>query len=208
MLRIKAWWPEAVLAATLALITLAAAKGWTAGADEAVRDAAKSSQNVVVHWVAVVANKLGQGVVVAWVLGGGLTLILLWRTRDWRNAVPWATAYALTYLTIGPLKIWSMRDSPNSKLPNAVEFFNHDATYTMSYPSGHVVNAIVWWGLITWAAVKLWPDRNLPTRVMRITPPGIVVLTTTYLGHHWLTDGLAAITLGLLIDRIVRRVSP
>lgn len=202
MRRIKS---ELALLLALALITLAAAKGWTAGLDEGVRAWVKAHQNEAVHWIAEVLNKLGQGVVVAWILGGGLTVLLLWRTRDWRDAVPWAAAFALTYLTIGPLKIWSRRDSPNSTLPNAVEFFNDQAAYTMSYPSGHVVNAIVWWGVIAWALARLW--RPIPAAV-RVVPPVIVVCTTTYLGHHWLTDGLAAVALGLLIDRIVRRVMP
>ena len=36
--------------------------------------------------------------------------------------------------------------------------------------------------------------------------PAIVLVTTTYLSFHWITDGLAAILLGLLLDRILRRV--
>ncbi len=201
MRRIKS---ELSLLLALALITLAAALGWTHGLDEGVRDFMREHQIGVLQVIATVLNKLGQGVVVAWILGGGLTLLLLWRTRDWRSAVPWLAAFALTYLTIGPLKLWSRRDSPNSPLPNAVEFFNDQATYTLSYPSGHVVNAIVWWGVIVWALAKLW--RPMPP-ALRIVPPVIVLFTTTYLGHHWLTDGLAAVALGLLIDRVVRRLT-
>ncbi|WP_117209695.1 phosphatase PAP2 family protein [Allorhizocola rhizosphaerae] len=202
MRRIIGYWPEVALALALGLITLAAAKGWTAGLDEGVRAFVKAHQYSFLEAIAVVLNKLGQGVVVAWILAGGLTLYLLWRTRDWRNALPWAVAFALTYLTIGPLKIWSHRDSPNSVLPNAVEFFNEQATYTMSYPSGHVVNAIVWWGVIARA------QKLVPARPLQVIPPIIVVCTTTYLGHHWLTDGLAAVALGLLIDRIMARAFP
>jgi membrane-associated phospholipid phosphatase len=93
-------------------------------------------------------------------------------------------------------------------LPNAVEFFNEQALangYAMGYPSGHVVNSIVWWGVIALLASRLW---EIPARwlwVMRVVPPVIVVCTTTYLGHHWVTDGLAAITVGLLLDRIIHR---
>jgi hypothetical protein len=40
---------------------------------------------------------------------------------------------------------------------------------------------------------------------MRVAPPVIVVLTTTYLNYHWVTDGLGAVALGLLLDRVLHR---
>ncbi|HCT75391.1 MAG TPA: PA-phosphatase [Micromonosporaceae bacterium] len=196
-------------AAFFGLITLAAAKGWTAGMDEAVRGFCREHQVTVINWLAIGLNKLGQGVVVAWILGGGLTLLLLWRTRRWQAVLPWAMAFFLTYITLGPIKIWSMRTSPNSNLPNAVEFFNEAAKadgYAMGFPSGHVVNSIVWWGVTVLAASRLW---DIPARWqlwMRLAPPVIVLCTTTYLGHHWLTDGLAAVAVGLLIDRLIHRL--
>lgn len=198
VLRIKSWLPEIGYAVAFGLITLAVATGFTHGVDLAVRDVAKDLQNEAVWWIARVLNLLGQGAVVAWALAGGLTLWTYWRTRNWKVLLPWLAAFALTYLTIGPVKIWSMRTSPNSEGPDAVEFFNKFDTYTMGYPSGHVVNAIVWWAVIA----ILW--RHIP--FMRIAPPIIVFVTTIYLGHHWLTDNLAAVALGLLIDRLVRRV--
>jgi membrane-associated phospholipid phosphatase len=84
-----------------------------------------------------------------------------------------------------------------------VEFFNRDATYTMSYPSGHVVNAIVWWGVIVWLALKV---ARVPVKLMRLAPPIIVFCTTIYLGFHWLTDNVAAVFLGLFLTRIIDRV--
>jgi membrane-associated phospholipid phosphatase len=201
--RIKGWWPEITLLAALGLITLAAAEGWTAGLDEAVREAMWQIQVTPVNWLARALNLMGQGVILTWVLGFGLTAYLFWRTRDWKIFLPWATAFAMTYLLIGPLKLWSMRDGPNSVLPNAVEFFNQAAKYTMSYPSGHVVNAVVWWGVIVLLASKIRP---VPARLMRLAPPIIVFCTTIYLGHHWLTDNLAALAAGLFIDRIIQRL--
>jgi membrane-associated phospholipid phosphatase len=204
------WWQEAALVGLFLLVTLGVAQGWTHGLDEAVRTLCRDLQVTVVRWAAVGLNKLGQGVLVAWILGFGLTLLLFWRERRWQVFLPWAVAFFLTYLVIGPIKIWTMRTSPNSPLPNAVEFFNHEALlqpvpYAMGYPSGHVINSIVWWGVIALLASRLWP---IPMRwqvVMRVVPPVIVLCTTTYLGHHWLTDGMAAITLGLLLDRLIHR---
>jgi len=115
--------------------------------------------------------------------------------------LPWALAFGLTYLTLGPLKVWSMRAAPTYEGPNAVEFFNHAAKadgYALGYPSGHVVNAIVWWGVIALLLRK-------KSQALRVIPPAIVLCTTTYLGFHWLTDGIAAILLGLLLDRLIHR---
>jgi membrane-associated phospholipid phosphatase len=205
--RIKGWWPEAVLLAALGLVTLAAAKGWTSGADLAVRDAMRQIQVTPVYWLARGLNLLGQGIILTWTLAFGLTLYLWWRTRNWKVLLPWVVAYALTYLTIGPLKLWSDRDGPNSVLPNAVEFFNESAAYTMSYPSGHVVNAIVWPGVIVWLALKIRPAIGpVPLRLIRFAPPISVFCTTIYLGFHWFTDNVAGVCLGLLLARLVGRL--
>jgi membrane-associated phospholipid phosphatase len=196
------WWQEAAYALAFVLVTLSAAKGWTAGADNAVREFCLAHQQIVVHWIAVVINKLGQAAVVTWTLSGGLTLYLLYRTRKPVYALPWVVAFVLTYLTVGPVKIWSERDAPSSDLPNRVEFFNQQAEYSMSYPSGHVVNALVWWGIVALLTSRLW---DFPMNWTRVAAPAIVFVTTTYLSHHWLTDGLGAIALALLLDRLIHR---
>lgn len=221
MNRIRGWWLEAALVAILALITLAAARGWTAEVDLAVRDAMREGEVPLFYWIARGLNYLGQGSILTWAFAFLLSAYLFWRSRDgrdpwkvflrrldaWKVFLPWVTAFALTYFITGPLKIWSMRDSPNSLLPNAVEFFNHAATYNHSYPSGHVVNAIVWWGVIVMLASRIRPlaDR-LPVTLVRLAPPVIVFCTTIYLNFHWLTDNLAAIAIGLFIDRIIHRL--
>lgn len=199
------WWQEASLAALFVLITIGAMKGWTADVDLAVRSFFKDHQNIIIYALTWVLNRFGQGFIVCWVLGFGLSALLWWRRRDWKVFLPWAVAFALTYVTLGPLKIWSKRTSPNSDLPDAVEFFNPHADWTMAFPSGHVVNSIVWWGVIVIIAARLWPLPAWFKPWMRFIPAGIVVFTTSYMGHHWLTDGLAAVALGLLLDRFIHR---
>jgi membrane-associated phospholipid phosphatase len=180
------------------LFTWAVARGLTNGLDIAVWDFCKAHQTTALYWIARGLNLLGQGAILTWVLGLGLSLLLWWRIRRWQAFLPWALAFGLTYLTLGPLKVWSMRTSPNDKGPNSVEFFNKHAEYVMGYPSGHVVNAIVWWGVI---ALLL----NQKHWAIRVLPPAVVLCTTTYLGFHWLTDGIGAILLGLFLDRLIHR---
>jgi membrane-associated phospholipid phosphatase len=43
-------------------------------------------------------------------------------------------------------------------------------------------------------------------RPLRIAPPATVIVTTTYLGFHWLTDAAAGLLLGLLLDRVLGRI--
>jgi hypothetical protein len=76
----------------------------------------------------------------------------------------------------------------------------------MSYPSGHVANALVWYGVI---ALLLGALVTVPPRVhlaIRLVPPVIVFCTTTYLSFHWLTDSIAGLFLGLILTRLMARV--
>lgn len=205
--RFSSWWWDAALLAVLVLVTALAARGVTADVDLGVASFVEHHRPEWAYRIARVLNYLGQGWLVMWIITGGLTVTLLVRTRDLRVVLPGVTAFLLTYLTIGPLKLWTHRDAPSSALPNAVEFFNPLAVnYSNSYPSGHVVNAIVWWGVIVILASRLFRLPPTLVRWMRVAPPVIVLCTTTYLSHHWLTDGIAAIALGLLLDRLIHRV--
>jgi hypothetical protein len=71
-----------------------------------------------------------------------------------------------------------------------------------------VANAIVWYGVIAVLLAALTAGRLDPrlVRLVRLAPPAIVLATTTYLNFHWLTDGLAAILVGLFLDRLLARV--
>jgi membrane-associated phospholipid phosphatase len=191
------WWVEAGLVVAFALFTWVVASGLTNGLDLAVANWCLTHQPTVIYWLARGLNLLGQGSVLT-IAGVALSLLLWRRIRRWIAFLPVVLAYGLTYATLGPLKIWTSRAAPTDKGPDKVELFNHQAQWTLSYPSGHVVNAIVWWGVF---AILL----RKKSQALRVIPPVIVLCTTTYLGFHWLTDGIAAILLGLLLDRLIHR---
>ena len=74
----------------------------------------------------------------------------------------------------------------------------------VSYPSGHLANAIVWYGML---ALLLAPWLTARWRwVIRIAPPVILTVTTVYLRFHWLTDTVAGILLGFVLWRLIARV--
>ncbi len=208
-----------MLLAALVGLTAALAAGMFFGLDRAVADWADAHRPTAARWIAIVLNYLGQGTPLT-LIATGLAALLAVRLRSVRPLLVPVTAFVLTLLTIGPLKVWTARPAPSasSKEPflpaeQTLPLFQDDlpVRFAQSYPSGHVANAIVWYGVI---AVLLAPllaglGRAMPRRlvlVVRIVPPAVVLCTTTYLGWHWLTDSVAGLLLGLLLDRLLHRV--
>jgi branched-subunit amino acid ABC-type transport system permease component len=128
------------------------------------------------------------------------------RERTPRPLLPLVAAYGLSYLLVGPVKLLTDRGAPRSPAPDAVELFADPAGW--SYPSGHVVNAFIWFRVLV-LLLAAWTRGPLPgpaRRALRVGPPVVISLTVTYLAFHWLTDALAAVPLGLLLDRVLARI--
>ncbi|MEU4716394.1 phosphatase PAP2 family protein [Micromonospora purpureochromogenes] len=213
------WWWDALLLAGLVGLTVALATDHFFGIDRAVADWAGEHRPAAAYLVARVFNFLGQGTPLT-LLAAGLGVLLAVRLRSVRPVLPPVAAFALTYLTIGPLKVWTARPAPSASVKEpflpperTLPLFQHDlpVSYAQSYPSGHVANAIVWYGVLALLIAPLLRSfgRRLPTwlaTVVRVVPPLVVLTTTTYLGWHWLTDSVAGLLLGLLLDRLLHRV--
>lgn len=194
-------------------LTGALAAGWLLDLDLAVRDWCDTHRPPVGYWVARVLNYLGNGSPLA-VIALVLAAAVGWRQRSLRPLLVPPVAFALTTGVILPLKHWTDRAAPRaqlpdgSPLPNAVEMFNHvpAGTYAESYPSGHVVVTIVWYGVLVALLATLVPVPPWLRAVIRIGVPLLMLGTTTYLSFHWLTDGIAALFLGVVLDRLLGRV--
>ncbi|WP_412737743.1 phosphatase PAP2 family protein [Krasilnikovia sp. MM14-A1259] len=211
---VTGWWLDAALLVAFGLLTLALARGHLLSADEAVADWALAHQPVPLHWAARVLNYLGQGGQVLMPVAGLLALLLARRTRSVRPVLVCAGAFVLTYLTIGPLKVWLDRAAPKFHGPQRAVLFNAYASGkdALSYPSGHVANALVWYGVIALLAGALLraygrgPLSSRARAALRLLPPVIVFCTTTYLAFHWITDSVAGLLLGLILARLMARV--
>ncbi|MFC0008044.1 phosphatase PAP2 family protein [Micromonospora siamensis] len=213
------WWPDALLIVVLVALTVALAAHQLFGIDRAVADWADAHRPTAARWTAMTLNYLGQGTPLT-LIAAGLGVLLAVRLRSVRPLLPPVTAFVLTYLTIGPLKVWTARPAPSasSKEPflppeRTLPLFQHDlpVSYAQSYPSGHVANAIVWYGVIALLLAPLLATygRRMPPGVVtgiRVVPPLVVFCTTIYLGWHWLTDSVAGLALGFLLDRLLRRM--
>ncbi|MGC5019950.1 phosphatase PAP2 family protein [Micromonospora sp. DT47] len=218
-LRPAGWWFDASLLLALVALTVALATDHLFGVDRAVADWSADHRPTVAYWVARVLNLLGQGTPLT-LIAAGLGVLVAVRLRSVRPVLPPVVAFALTYLTIGPLKVWTARPAPSASLrepflppAQTLPLFQHElpVSYAQSYPSGHVANAIVWYGVLALLLAPLLRSvgRRVPpglVTVVRVVPPLVVLSTTTYLGWHWLTDSVAGLLLGLLLDRLLHRV--
>lgn len=200
------WWLDAALLAGFAALTAALANGWLLGLDRGVADWLFDHEWDPVYWVARTLNFLGSGSPLTIICA----LIAIWLGVKRRSVWPFllvVSAFLATGFAIMPLKLWTDRAAPRSTLPDAVELFNSDlppGEYSISYPSGHMVNTIVWYGVL---ALLLAPWlRRTARRWLRIAPPAIVFVTTVVLNFHWVTDSIAGLMLGLVLDRLLKRV--
>lgn len=202
------WWFDVLLLAAVAGLTALLAAGHLLDVDLAVSDWAFGFQPAVLHYPAFVGNYLGQGtpfLVLSVLLAGWLT----YRWRDLRPLILVVFTQLFAIVVVTPIKELSSRDAPRSTLPNRAELFNELARdgYNWSYPSGHMVNTIIWYFtlylLLSWIfgeRVRRWQA------VIRIAPPVIVFWTTVYLNYHWLTDSIAGLFLGIVLGRVMERI--
>jgi membrane-associated phospholipid phosphatase len=206
----RGWWFDAALVALFAALTAAVAAGWTHGLDLAVRDWADSHRPTPAYVIARGLNLLGQGSPLA-VIALGLAVLLAWRAHSVRPVLPVLAAYAALMLTVGPVKVLTDRAAPHKPegTPHREDLFSGG----MSYPSGHTANTVVWYGVLVLLLAALLPaaarlgERSGARLALRLAPPAIVAVVTTYLGFHWITDTVAGLIAGVLLDRLLRRVN-
>jgi membrane-associated phospholipid phosphatase len=182
--------------------------------DLRIRDLADAHRPYAADLIAQTANRLGSG--------GVLTAVCLVlaayigvRTRSWWPFAPVVAAFLLTGVVIEPLKLLLDRPAPHAPLPDDVAvrlFARPDSEMlgaatsldAMSFPSGHAVNTVVWYGVV---ALLLAPWLSRRANVwLRVTPPVVVTVAGTYLGYHWLTDMLAGLALGVPLAHAVTAI--
>jgi membrane-associated phospholipid phosphatase len=191
-------WFDVLLLALLVLLTVAlAARTPLLSLDIGIRNFADDHRPPGAGLLARVFNYLGQGTPLT-LLCLGIAVYQLRRLRRYEPLFAVVTAFLLTYLSIGALKLFTDRGAPHY---GSILLFSEPSG--RSYPSGHAANVLVWYGVLAMLlAPYLWPWAR---RLLRYAPVILVSFATTYLGYHWVTDTVAGLLIGVLIDRTVRR---
>lgn len=143
-------------------------------------------------------TQMGGRVTILVVLAG-LVGYLAWRRRTLLPAIRVLVALALLTGVVYALKYGTGRTAPG--YPGSY-FFHADGA---SYPSGHVANAVLMWGVARWQAVEY----GLPIRVQRlfwwlaVVGPVLTGLAMISLDFHWVTDAVAGAAVGIVLLGVV-----
>jgi membrane-associated phospholipid phosphatase len=127
---------------------------------------------------------------------------LAWRRRTWLPLVRVLTALALLTVVVYAMKHGTGRTAPG--FPGSFLFHDDGA----SFPSGHVANAVLMWGVARWQAVEY----GLPMRVQRafwvlsVLGPVITGLAMVSLDFHWVSDAVVGGAVGILLLGVVHRL--
>ena len=197
--RPASWWPDLLLVIGVAALTAALAAGWFLGVDVAVAHWCDAHRPERFNWLVYAGTTLGQG----GPLSGACAVLALWlgwRRHTVRPVLPVAAAFLLTTAATYPVKTVAARPAPHAQIPHPERF----GLGGVSYPSGHLVVVVVWYGVLALLVSPWLPDGW--RRVLRVAPVVLVTVTTIYHGYHWVSDDVAGLMLGLLLDRLLRRV--
>jgi membrane-associated phospholipid phosphatase len=124
---------------------------------------------------------------------------LAWRRHTWLPLVRVLVALALLTAAVYAIKQGIGRTAP--AFPGSY-FFHDDGA---SFPSGHVANAVLMWGVARWLAVEY----DLPARVQRafwllaVVAPVVTALAMVSLDFHWVTDAVVGAAVGVLLLGVV-----
>jgi membrane-associated phospholipid phosphatase len=126
-----------------------------------------------------------------------LAIVLLWIVDLRLEAVMVVAVSAVSYLLNGLIKYIVGRPRPT---PGLVDVIQHASGN--SFPSGHVMAYVAFWGLLFSFGIILFKGNHWWRSALLIISGLFVVLvgpSRIYLGDHWATDVLGAYLIGALL---------
>jgi membrane-associated phospholipid phosphatase len=194
------WWLLSLAAVLTTLVTTdLLTRGWLERMDLRVSEVVSSwdlrrSDGYWPVWVFTQAGGRGFILIVLAALVGWLW----WRERSLVPLIRVVVALLLLTAVVYAFKWGTGRTSP--AYPGS--FFHRDGA---SYPSGHVANAVLMWGVARWQAVQF----GLPDRVQRLAwvlsllGPVATGVAMVALDFHWVTDAVVGAAVGILLLGVV-----
>ncbi|MGY1642303.1 phosphatase PAP2 family protein [Geodermatophilus sp. SYSU D00703] len=149
------------------------------------------------YWPVWAVTQLGGRGFILIVLAG-LVGYLLWRRRTVVPLLRVLVALALLTVVVYGFKYGTGRTAP--AYPGS--FFYRDGA---SYPSGHVANAVLMWGVARWQAVefRLAPGVQRMFRLLSVAGPVATGVAMVSLDFHWVTDAVVGAAVGILLLGVV-----
>jgi membrane-associated phospholipid phosphatase len=149
------------------------------------------------YWPVWAVTQLGGRGFILMVLAG-LVGYLGWRFRTAIPLVRVLVALALLTVVVYSFKFGTGRTAP--AYPGS--FFHRDGA---SYPSGHVANAVLMWGVARWQVVeyRLAPWLQRTAWVLSIAGPVATGVAMVSLDFHWVTDAVVGAAVGILLLGVV-----
>jgi undecaprenyl-diphosphatase len=131
-----------------------------------------------------------------------LFIWVAWRTRSPRPLIMLAAALVLLNVSVGVVKYATGRIGPWQVADADVREFFAGGTI---YPSGHVSNAVVLYGLVAWIVGDRWRTLAITAAVFLSVTVG---LATVYLRTHWFSDVVGGWLAGGLVLLVLPVVLP
>ncbi len=149
------------------------------------------------YWPVWAVTQLGGRGFILIVLAG-LVGYLGWRFRTAAPVVRVLLALVLLTVVVYSFKYGTGRTAP--AYPGS--FFHRDGA---SYPSGHVANAVLMWGVARWQVVtyRLAPWVQRTTLVLSVVGPVATGIAMVSLDFHWVTDAVVGAAVGVLLLGVV-----
>ncbi|MCZ2826796.1 MULTISPECIES: phosphatase PAP2 family protein [unclassified Modestobacter] len=194
------WW-LLVLAAlvTVGVTVNLLGRGWLERMDLRVSEVTSvwALRDSWAYWPIWVVTQIGGRVTILVVLAG----LVGWLAVRQRTLVPLVrvvVALALLTTVVYAFKWGTGRTAP--AFPGS--FFHLDGA---SYPSGHVANAVLMWGVARWQAVEfgLPPAVQRATWVLSVLGPVATGVAMVALDFHWVTDAVVGLSVGILLLGVV-----
>jgi hypothetical protein len=122
---------------------------------------------------------------------------LTWRSR--RSEFALRYALGLMLLTI---VVYAFKGAIDRYPPVIVR---GKVAHANSYPSGHIANAILVWGVVAWSAARAAAPLALRRvlRVVRNIAPVAVTVGMTLLNYHWVSDFVGGACIGVVLLAVV-----
>ncbi len=194
------WWAVALGVALTVLVTVnLLSRGALERMDLSVSEVVSDwgLRDSAAYWPVWVLTQAGGRVTILVVLAG-LVGWIAWRRRSLVPLVRVVVALALLTAVVYAFKYGTGRTAP--AYPGS--FFHRDGA---SYPSGHVANAVLMWGVARWQAVEF----GLPARAQRafwvlsVVGPVVTGVAMVALDFHWVTDALVGAAVGVVLLGVV-----